>query len=111
MFEQDVDFDEDIVRLGDTDLLALAEPELRELRWKRFSMVFQSAMDALNPVITIGEQMIDTLRAHSAVDARQARERQRAPGPARFQAAQSRAGRGEMRGASGGRDRGVKKLR
>ena len=38
--------------------------ELRELRWQRISMVFQSAMDALNPVITVGEQICDTLHAH-----------------------------------------------
>ena len=63
------------VRLGDTDLLALSETELRELRWKRFAMVFQSAMDALNPVITIGEQIVDTLQAHSGMNARQSRER------------------------------------
>ena len=63
------------VRLGDTDLLALSEPELRELRWKRFAMVFQSAMDALNPVITVGEQLVDTLQAHTAIDSRKARER------------------------------------
>jgi len=63
------------VRLGETDLLALAEPELRGLRWKRFSMVFQSAMDALNPVLTVGEQLIDTLQAHTSMSVRQARER------------------------------------
>ncbi|HSQ59984.1 MAG TPA: ABC transporter ATP-binding protein [Acidobacteriota bacterium] len=49
------------------DLLALTERELREVRWKRISMVFQSAMNALNPVITIGEQIVETFRAHGAV--------------------------------------------
>ncbi len=63
------------VRHGGTDLLALSESELREMRWKRISMVFQSAMDALNPVLTVGEQIVDTLRAHSAMNPRQARER------------------------------------
>jgi peptide/nickel transport system ATP-binding protein len=57
------------------DVLALAEHELRELRGKRFAMVFQSAMDALNPVLTIGEQLVDTQRAHSRIPERQARER------------------------------------
>jgi peptide/nickel transport system ATP-binding protein len=64
-----------VVRFEGRDLLTLDEGELRELRWKRISMVFQSAMDALNPVITVGEQICDTLRAHSTVDARGARER------------------------------------
>jgi peptide/nickel transport system ATP-binding protein len=53
------------VRFEGRDVLALDESELRELRWRRISMVFQSAMDALNPVITVGEQIIDTLLAHA----------------------------------------------
>jgi peptide/nickel transport system ATP-binding protein len=57
------------------DLLRLPEDRLRAVRWKRISMVFQSAMDALNPVITVGEQLTDTLRAHTDLDARRARER------------------------------------
>ena len=48
------------------DLLAAEEAELRELRWKRIAMVFQSAMDALNPVLTVGEQIVDTMLAHGA---------------------------------------------
>lgn len=52
------------VRFEGLDLLALGEADLRRLRWRRIAMVFQSAMDALNPVITIGEQITDTLTAH-----------------------------------------------
>jgi len=48
------------------DLLTLTEPDLRRLRWERIAMVFQSAMDALNPVLTVGEQIVDTLHAHGA---------------------------------------------
>jgi peptide/nickel transport system ATP-binding protein len=65
------------VRFEGRDILALDEPELRALRWERISMVFQSAMDALNPVITVGEQIIDTLEAHDAPTPRGARERAR----------------------------------
>lgn len=57
------------------DILELSEPELRKLRWERISMVFQSAMDALNPVITVGEQIVDTLLAHGASSAGAARAR------------------------------------
>ncbi|NNE42936.1 MAG: ABC transporter ATP-binding protein [Gemmatimonadetes bacterium] len=57
------------------DLLKLSESELRKLRWKRMAMVFQSAMDALNPVITIGEQIVDTLVAHDAGTPKACRER------------------------------------
>jgi peptide/nickel transport system ATP-binding protein len=59
------------------DLFSLSEPELRALRWKRISMVFQSAMNALNPVITVGEQIIDTLLAHDAGTPGAARTRAR----------------------------------
>lgn len=52
------------VRFEGRDVLHMNEEELRELRWQRVSMVFQSAMDALNPVLTIGEQIKDTLLAH-----------------------------------------------
>ncbi len=47
------------------DLLDLSEDQLQQVRWKRISMVFQSAMDALNPVTTVGEQLIDTIRVHT----------------------------------------------
>ena len=57
------------------DVLTLGESELRALRWQRISMVFQSAMDSLNPVITIGEQMVDTLVAHQAASGGKARDR------------------------------------
>ena len=39
----------------------LTEAQLRPHRWKKISMVFQSAINALNPVITIGDQFVDTL--------------------------------------------------
>lgn len=57
------------------DLLSLSESELRTLRWSRISMVFQSAMDSLNPVITIGEQIADTLAAHGTTSPAAARAR------------------------------------
>jgi peptide/nickel transport system ATP-binding protein len=63
------------VRFEGRDVLALTEPEHRALRWRRISMVFQSAMDALNPVITVGEQIVDTLLAHGAGSAQAARSR------------------------------------
>jgi peptide/nickel transport system ATP-binding protein len=65
------------VRFDGHDLLALGEAELRVLRWKRFAMVFQSAMDALNPVITVGEQIEDVILAHSTASRGDARRRAR----------------------------------
>jgi peptide/nickel transport system permease protein len=52
------------ILLGDTDVTALGADALRAFRWAQVSMVFQSAMSALNPVLTLGEQFHDTLVAH-----------------------------------------------
>jgi peptide/nickel transport system ATP-binding protein len=46
------------------DIMALAGEQLREFRWTKVSMVFQSAMNALNPVATLGRQFDDIFRAH-----------------------------------------------
>jgi peptide/nickel transport system ATP-binding protein len=46
------------------DLLAAGEDELRVLRWSQISVVMQSAMNALNPVLSIGSQLTDVLKAH-----------------------------------------------
>lgn len=57
------------------DILKMDEEALRQFRWNETSMVFQSAMNALNPVITIGEQLIDVILAHKAVSRQEAIER------------------------------------
>ncbi|GAA4976087.1 ABC transporter ATP-binding protein [Kineococcus glutinatus] len=58
------------------DVLALQDEALRRFRWSKLSMVFQGAMNALNPVRTIGAQLDDTLRAHtSGTDRHTRRER------------------------------------
>jgi peptide/nickel transport system ATP-binding protein len=58
------------------DVLSMSDEELRKFRWDDVSMVFQSAMNSLNPVMTIGDQIIDAIRAHdSRVTNRQATER------------------------------------
>jgi peptide/nickel transport system ATP-binding protein len=46
------------------DVLKLTVGQLRALRWKELAIVFQSAMNALNPVIDIGVQIMDVLRTH-----------------------------------------------
>ena len=46
------------------DLVALTPDELRPLRWRQFSMVFQGAMNALNPVKTVGWQIAEAIRQH-----------------------------------------------
>ena len=49
---------------GTIDLLAASQQQLRELRWSEIAVVLQSALDSLNPVITIGAQFDDLLRVH-----------------------------------------------
>jgi peptide/nickel transport system ATP-binding protein len=57
------------------DLTAMDADELRKFRWNRISIVFQSAMNALNPVISIGAQIADTLMAHTDMSKVEALER------------------------------------
>src|SRR5438128_7216128 len=47
------------------DVLALNPAQLRAFRWSELSIVFQSAMNALNPVLDIGVQITDVLRTHN----------------------------------------------
>jgi peptide/nickel transport system ATP-binding protein len=63
------------VRFRGQDVLAMSDAELGRFRWREVSMVFQSAMNALNPVMTIGDQIVDTILAHEAVSNREARQR------------------------------------
>jgi oligopeptide/dipeptide ABC transporter ATP-binding protein len=59
---------------GPTELLALRPDELRRLRWREIAIVFQSAMNALNPVLNVGDQITDAIHAHlkmSRIDARE----------------------------------------
>jgi peptide/nickel transport system ATP-binding protein len=46
------------------DILQMSAKQLRTFRWSELSIVFQSAMNALNPVMTIGKQIVDVLRTH-----------------------------------------------
>jgi ABC-type glutathione transport system ATPase component len=57
------------------DLLSLPDPELRAIRGDRIGMVFQEPMTSLNPVVTIGLQMTEALRAHRGLGTREARRR------------------------------------
>ena len=52
------------VTFGGTNLVGLTEGQLSAIRWRDMSVVMQSAMNALNPVKTIGAQFKDAMRAH-----------------------------------------------
>ncbi|RDH74614.1 ABC transporter ATP-binding protein [Mycolicibacterium moriokaense] len=55
-----------------TDILTLDEPELRGIRWAQMSMVFQGSMNGFNPVMTIGAQIAEVIRAHQPAMSRRA---------------------------------------
>lgn len=57
------------------DLLTLNPTDMRPLRWRNISYIPQSAMNVLNPVLKIEEQIIDVARTHSNMNQKQARER------------------------------------
>jgi len=57
------------------DVLQLPADELRRLRWREISIVFQSAMNALNPVLSVRDQLTDVIRAHLRVSHGEASER------------------------------------
>lgn len=63
------------IRFEGRDLLELSPAEMAGVRWSRISMVFQSAMNALNPVTTIEAQFRDVLAAHAGLGRAAARER------------------------------------
>ena len=63
------------IRFGDRDLLRLPERDMQALRGKRIGMIFQEPMTSLNPLLTVGQQLAETLRRHEALDRSQVRLR------------------------------------
>jgi len=57
------------------DILRINISEMRGIRGNRISMIFQDPMSALNPVITIGDQIAEVIRVHQKVSQKEARER------------------------------------
>ncbi|WGV98607.1 ABC transporter ATP-binding protein [Vibrio sp. YMD68] len=63
------------VHFDEQDLLKLSDNEICALRWSEIAMVFQSAMNSLNPVLSIKEQFCDVLRHHKGMNDAQAQDR------------------------------------
>ena len=55
------------IYLNNTDVVPLTEEQMRALRWDKISMVFQAAMNALDPVYKVGDQIIEAMEAHGQV--------------------------------------------
>jgi peptide/nickel transport system ATP-binding protein len=62
------------VTLEGTDLLTLDEAEMRAVRGNRISMIFQEPMTSLNPVMRIGDQIVEAVRLHRNMSSKEARE-------------------------------------
>ena len=63
------------IMFNGSDLTKISDKALRKLRGNRLSMVFQEPLTALNPLLTIGAQIVEVLRAHTDLSKRQARLR------------------------------------
>ncbi|MFA7679077.1 MAG: dipeptide ABC transporter ATP-binding protein [Pigmentiphaga sp.] len=62
-------------RLSGQDLNALPERQMRKIRGRRISMIFQEPASCLNPVMRVGDQILENVLAHTALRGQQARER------------------------------------
>ncbi|TPM51715.1 ABC transporter ATP-binding protein [Mesorhizobium sp. B2-2-3] len=60
---------------GDTDLTALDERRMRRIRGDRVAMIFQEPMTSLNPVLSIGRQLTESIEAHTSLSPAEARSR------------------------------------
>ena len=63
------------IRFQGKDLLTLDDEEMRRIRGQEIAMIFQEPMTSLNPVLTIGRQITETLEAHDTVSKDEARKR------------------------------------
>jgi len=64
------------ILLAGTDIVPLSDVEMQEIRWNRIAMVFQAAMNSLNPVYRVGDQIIEAIERHDKdVSSEEARQR------------------------------------
>src|SRR5690349_16836299 len=60
---------------GPTDIVQMRPDDLRQLRWREIAIVFQSAMNALNPVLNVRDQILDAITAHLRMPRREAEKK------------------------------------
>ncbi len=63
------------VQFDGIDLLRITERQMREYRWKEMAMIFQGAMNALNPVRTVGDQIAEAILLHESIGREEADRR------------------------------------
>ncbi|QTB26128.1 ABC transporter ATP-binding protein [Lysinibacillus sphaericus] len=60
------------ILLNNTDILKLSDEELRKIRGNKISMIFQEPMTSLNPVLSVGEQIAESIRLHQGLSRKEA---------------------------------------
>lgn len=65
----------DTIQLGEVDILRTPETELCQVRGRRIAMIFQDPMSSLNPVMTIGQQIAETIQIHFTLNKQKCVER------------------------------------
>jgi len=63
------------VVLDGQDMLILTEDEMRAVRWKKASIIFQGALNSLNPVLPVKQQIAEAILAHEEIERREVEER------------------------------------
>ena len=63
------------VLLDDHELLSMTEDEMRKIRWKKISIIFQGALNSLNPVLPVKEQIAEAILAHERIGGEEIDER------------------------------------
>ncbi|MDR6756535.1 peptide/nickel transport system ATP-binding protein [Mycoplana sp. BE70] len=63
------------IMLGDLDLARLGEDGMRRIRGNRVAMIFQEPMTSLNPVLSIGRQLVEAIETHTSLSRAEAREK------------------------------------
>ena len=63
------------IRYNDEDILKIPESELRHIRGNKISMIFQEPMTSLNPVFTVGNQIMEAIQLHQGLDVAEAEQK------------------------------------
>lgn len=63
------------IKFNGTDLMTLNEKQMRHIRGNRISMIFQEPMTSLNPIFTVGDQILESIRLHTKLSKKEAQEK------------------------------------
>ena len=63
------------IKFNGTDLMTLSEKQMRQIRGNRISMIFQEPMTSLNPIFTVGDQILESIKLHTKLNKKEAKEK------------------------------------